>query len=340
MFKLCELLRKDPKKGCLFGVEVEIEGKNLGVPNQAVWKSIHDGSLRGVFPHGCAEHVFAKPLPYDASVKAIDHLIATMDKPETEVNFSFRTSVHVHTNVMDLERDQILSIIYTYLLLEEPLINFCGEGRKANRFCLRLRDAEGFLDFLVQAFRTNEWWRSEGNAYRYASINIESLKKYGTLEFRGMRGTLERDVLVNWLRILDAVRTYGLKNNNPKDIHKKFMEIGPRAFMVEVLGEELAGILVYPGIDMDMAMSLSLSLDLPFAFKSQKELGEVAQGKKAKYKARLEVPGGMIDMEGVQAAAAPDPIVRAWAMGEAHARARILVDWERNRNELVEDEEE
>jgi hypothetical protein len=249
-----------------YGLEIEVEGTNKEVIDPR-WVMHHDGSLRG----RSAEYVFKAPLLKFKVKPALVFLAKELE--DQPVDFSFRTSVHVHMNVQQLTLPQYLNVLYTYLLLEEPFINYCGRERKGNRFCLRLQDAEGFLYYLQHLFRVDGFANLgaiDEDAVRYAAVNIYASRKYGSLEFRSMRGTLDVDVLTTWVEALDRLRTYAMKMEDPMAIHKQFMKDSPLAFMQSVLGD-VSPAFEYPRAVRDMQRSFSLSLDLPYAYERSVE---------------------------------------------------------------------
>lgn len=269
MKKLFELLRLNKTEGD-FGIEIECEGKNLHPVMDNVWNTVADGSLRGPFPTESCEWVLARPLVKDAAIKAL-HSLAEANK-EATLNFSFRTSVHVHVNVQQLTFPEYMAMIYTYLLVEEPMMRFCGEQRIGNRFCLRIQDAEGFLDHLEDmAMRgPGAIARIQEDAVRYASINIAATRKYGSLEFRGMRGTLDVNVLSTWIEAINRIREFALKMGSPTAVHDLFVKSRVEDFAKEVFGD-LANTFFYPQVIDDVRRSFSLTLNIPYAYSEYAE---------------------------------------------------------------------
>ena len=260
-----------PKKGDI-GIEVEVEGENLSIVDQGYWRTEADGSLRGRYPGQSAEYVLAEPVLVSKVKPALKQLIKA--QAAAKLNFSFRTSVHVHVNVQELSHIQLINIIYTYLLLEEPLINFCGRERKGNRFCLRLQDAEGFMEyfkFLIQN-RLKDFHMLNENSMRYSAINLAALRKYGSLEFRAMRGNLELKTLTDWVSALVQIKNYACQDKaTPATIYQTFCEKGCEGFLRDVLGV-YADAYIYPGFEKDMQRSFSLSIDAPFLYREYKHL--------------------------------------------------------------------
>jgi len=266
MTQLYQVLNKAAPVAGDFGIEVEVEGRNLVVINNEVWKTERDGSLRGE----AQEYILTKPLPRNKIRKALDLLSHRLRN--AELNFSSRTSVHVHMNMTDCSYNQILNTVYTYLLLEEPLVTYCGKARRGNRFCLRLQDAEGIMDILTFLFKgkIEDILRIPHDNIRYASINLESLQKYGSLEFRAMKGTLDPETLDTWVEAIHRIKEFSKNVESPIDIYNLYLQKTSKQFIDTVLGD-ISDKFYYPRINNDMSRSFSLSIDLPYTFKSRKK---------------------------------------------------------------------
>lgn len=304
MTKLHELLQQKPTNGS-FGIEIETEGKNLTnlVPPQ--WKIENDGSLRGRFPDEAAEYVLRKPLELQKAIDAVTQLRKIQDEVQAKLNFSFRTSVHVHVNVQQLTFNQYLNMIYTYLLLEEPLVRYCGKERVGNRFCLRLQDAEGLMDYLFMLFRQGHGALKHihGDAVRYASINVAATSKYGSLEFRSLKGNMDIDYITTWLQALDNLRSFAQEHANPQIIHDLFVNSTPEQFAEIVLGD-VSPAFTYPEMEMDMRSSFSLTLELPYNFTDNSAMDEaiLKDRKERLERQKIEIEMMMRQQEDAQAA--------------------------------------
>lgn len=263
MKKLFEIFRLPRAEGDV-GIEIEVEGARFPEQVPPQWRSDVDGSLRGE----SREFILAKPIPFKQVKKALTDLEECLKAAKTKLTFSFRTSVHVHINVQDLNMIQYQNFLYTYLLLEEPLMTYCGRERKGNRFCLRLQDAEGMLESFLPIFRDHEVGLKNvpNNQVRYSAVNIEATKKYGSLEFRGMRGNLDVETLDTWVSALHQLRDYAVKMESPVDIYDAYSKLDPTDFIREVLGDKLAAKFYYPKMVKDIQRSFSLSIDLPFVW--------------------------------------------------------------------------
>ena len=287
MTSIVELLKIKQSDGDV-GIEIEAEGAGLKEIYTPCWRTEHDGSLRGTYPETCAEFILKKPIPIDAVRGAMAEFHSAL--PKAKFQFSFRTSCHVHVNIQQLEYNELLAFMYTYLLIEEPLMQFCGQTRIGNRFCLRLADAEGMMDMLYQLF-SNPGERLRGSVprdlYRYAAMNVDAIFKYGSLEFRGMRGTADTDTIVTWTQALVNLRDFSQKLNNPTEVFELFAYLGPEKFFEKAIGKDAAKF-QYPMLVADLQRSFSLTLDLPFAYKASEEREYVPPAKVKKAKAIVD----------------------------------------------------
>lgn len=261
MEKIYEILNKKEVRGEI-GLEVEAEGKYLPTGNLPSWNIENDGSLRGVFPDTRAEYVFRKPLPINEVKEALKELFNEGVRIGTKWEFSYRCSTHVHLNILDLTVDELNALVYTYLLLEEPLVRYCGRERIHNRFALRTQDAEQTLEyihFLLSEGPAALALRNE-NQIRYAGLNLAALQKYGSLEFRSMRGTSDQGVLNNWIEAIYCLKKF-CKEKTLQQVKQMFIELDSEAFAKEVLGD-LYNVFKYVKLPYDMRFSFSLSLPI------------------------------------------------------------------------------
>lgn len=261
MQKLSELFGFDRIHKGDFGIEIEVEGKNLPAEISKYWNVVNDGSLRGE----SYEYVCERPLTLKEVVPALTLLKKEFEN--SELDFSFRTSVHVHVNVQNMTRIQLMNMVYTYFLLEEPLMTYCGRSRKGNRFCLRLQDAEGIMDTLLPIFsnKHNAIHDIVEERIRYSAINLAALRKFGSLEFRAMEGNIDVKRLSVWVEALHSLRKFAMMMPSPEAIRQHYQNVGSKSFLSDVL-QDISPSFIYPNIDRDMSQSFSLSLDLPYAY--------------------------------------------------------------------------
>lgn len=248
-----------PVSGTVFGVEIEAEGRNIPRPDfsphqedysdeeseykcqeefmpgliPSGWMPEKEDSLRG---EGC-EYVFEGPMGLEDSIEALNRLREMFIKADSHLNRdSTRTSTHVHVNVSDFLAGNLGTFLTTYLLMEEMLFELLPPIRQRNLFCLRTRHAPATLLFWRKLFGGNPSAMDNTNL-RYSALSVQSLFKYGTLEFRGGQGPSMDDdywmFIKNMLRFFANIRETSISNPNPVAYLEEVASRGPYAFYAE-----------------------------------------------------------------------------------------------------------
>lgn len=226
------------------GIEWENESINpLMLPDIVTgWQFHNEGSLRY---HGC-EFVLNPPRKLEESKAYVKQLFDSIaDNVWTD---SIRTSVHVHFDVTKYKIKDIICFGAVYWILEDVLSDFAGEHRKSNLFCLRAKDTEYLLTDLASSVSQKKPFslHTTENNYRYASINLAAMKKFGSFEFRMMRGTSNQEDIFLWLDCLESIRQFALRFETPKDLRKYFLEdVSAGSFPSIVLGDNFKKIEKY-----------------------------------------------------------------------------------------------
>ncbi|MHA2086324.1 MAG: amidoligase family protein, partial [Candidatus Thorarchaeota archaeon] len=98
---------------------------------------------------------------------------------------------------------QLWTFVTCWFVLEELVTDMMsGEGRSGNHFCLRAVDAEALLDSISKYLSTGDRTYISGDEIRYSALNLCSLRKFGSLEFRAMRTTTKVYKIKRWINIL------------------------------------------------------------------------------------------------------------------------------------------
>ena len=253
--RVIQCLRLFPKAG-MFGVEIEAEGAGLDIPENKVWRQEADGSLRA--KPECCEYVFKEPLSYEDSITAVGWLNAQHKKNGTVLNWSFRCSTHVHLNVQEMELSALLRLVYLYYIFENLLVKWSGEEREGNRFCLRLKDSSE-IPFVVENIFRNSLRGVNENQVRYSALNLGSLIKYGSVEFRSLSGTTDRERLSKWLNGITNLRDYAVQAKSLQELFEK-AKGNLNAFGKEVFGEFFSE-LRYMNWEFDALYNMSLCIN-------------------------------------------------------------------------------
>lgn len=230
------------------GIEVEIEKINaiseFAPLLQPTWNIVADGSLRNM-----GYEFVSIPIRGDNIYKALRGLRVLFEKYTPKYEFSERTSIHVHVNARRLTLEQLFCLLLTYIVVERSLFRFVeasGFIRDRNIFCAPIQDSKWYLNLheLISLWEDKKYekflhvllhsWR------KYTSLNIIPLQKLGTLEFRHMGGTMDLDLLMNWINILLSLRRYA-ENSSAERIMSHIENLNTNSnyagFMEEVFGQ-------------------------------------------------------------------------------------------------------
>lgn len=225
------------------GIEIEVEGQNLPAIVGDSWRVDRDGSLRGE----SYEYV-STPIKYKDLDDTLDQLKKAYRSARSTVHESIRAGVHVHRNVQEFTPVQLFNLSISYFALEDLLMKWAGENREGNHFCLRAKDGEFVLFQLQRVADTRSLKHLNTDTIRYCSLNLFSLFKYGTVEFRGMRGTSDLGAIKLWTEMVYSLTENSKKFLDPLDIIMSMSGNGEDAFLKTLLPEHHS-LLSFPGYE-------------------------------------------------------------------------------------------
>jgi len=245
-FNIGVALSRKSTKGEI-GIEIEVEGNKfpkppgyegthhaVSLPDTKYWSYVHDGSLRG---QDNAEYVLTKPVMFSEMEGAIGELFGRLQKFGSVIEDSNRTSVHVHLNCQSFHFNRLTSLMALYFTFEEVLTEWCGEHRVGNLFCLRAKDAPAIVTQIKRFIRSDG--RSDLRDHlHYAGLNANALFKFGSLEFRSLRGVSDPSIILDWVGILERLYHLSAEFQDPRDICAMFSGEGPLAFFDSILGDK------------------------------------------------------------------------------------------------------
>lgn len=233
------------------GIEIEMEG-NRGFPvPPSDWVTHADGSLRGY----SVEYVSNGPVPFQNLSTHLANLKKTLEASKIKIHHSFRAGVHCHINVRDFNIEQIASFACLYYIFEHALVKYCGDSREGNHFCLRIEDAEAPIFFLLRALRNEDFDIFSTDNLRYASLNLSSINRHGSLEFRAMETLPTLEKILPWATILYKFKEYA-RESSRKEYAKDISLLGPEGFLERIIGKELVDEISYPNFSSDALICL------------------------------------------------------------------------------------
>ena len=175
----------------LIGIEVEVErvaDKICSDECPAGWTITEDGSLRNNGLEFVSKPFMSKYV-HSMVLRLAEYLPSSCE-------FSSRTSVHVHFNVLDMTVDELKTAMALYVVFERSLFDFVGKDRDQNIYCQPVYN----LYNAHKAFRINvpKWGK-------YSAMNLNSIQEKGTVEFRHMYGNCDADLLTTWVDLITRV---------------------------------------------------------------------------------------------------------------------------------------
>lgn len=231
--KSCKEYTPEFPEGFHVGIEVEVE--NYRVRHQQadaskLWSTHQDGSLR----NNGVEFV---SLPVDGVniLKAVNALWDNMP----DYSFSQRTSVHVHVNIRKLSYEQLAGLLAIYCVVEPLLFDFVGRGRQRNIFCIPVTET-GYPDKWLMDIS-----KGKGSVFgqweKYSAVNLSRFAELGTIEFRQMHGTRDKEKILTWLEILSCLYQYAVAHPFEEVINKltaanHYSEVTDEIFSPKVKG--------------------------------------------------------------------------------------------------------
>ncbi len=228
------------------GLELEIEGVSL--PSQGAlerisgkrsgtrWETKTDGSLRGE----ALEYVLSGPCFIDEVEPLITGLYDKFKDTGTRLALTNRCSTHVHVNMTGKKVNEITSAIALWSAFEEPLTLWAGEERVNNHFCLTGKDSNQGTIHAWRGFLRTGGTRFRDNL-KYSALNILTLQRFGSLEYRVMNASEDPSRLIDWTKFVFTLTRYaGEQFNNPRSLLYAMSERGGREMFRDIC--ERAGV--------------------------------------------------------------------------------------------------
>lgn len=202
----------------LVGIEVEAEnftGLDNSFDVTKCWRVSEDGSLRN-----SGVEFISLPMPARVVKSALELLFSSIPE-DHPLDFSKRTSIHIHMNVLDDTYEELLNLIMLYVVFEDALFRFAGGFRKKSIFCVPLKETT----LLSPSILSDISLITEGVRWlKYSACNLLPVSYLGTVEFRHLRGTDDIDTIVTWVELLCRLKL-AAKEHSFKDLQKDIFNL-------------------------------------------------------------------------------------------------------------------
>lgn len=159
------------------------------------WKIVPDGSVHNGFE--VVSPVLRGEAGLETASAAINALKAAGAKADRTCGF------HVHFDADGLGVEELRTIVNRYGTFECEIDAFMPRSRRgsANTYCNTVTGLINNSRF-QNARNVSELVSAQGG--RYYKVNMQSLHRHGTIEFRQHNGIVDADRALNWIRMLDA----------------------------------------------------------------------------------------------------------------------------------------
>lgn len=182
---------------CIVGAELEIE--SVKATNHHWFENNNvqitsDGSLRN---HG--KEFLLPPATVTRSIELFNGVHHRDNLALGPDPFTFRTSIHVHVNMMYSKTYQVRNFMLLYSILEPLVFGYVAKERMNNIHCVPLTYTNlpswyhAPLDILVA-----KW-------HKYTALNLLPLRELGTVELRHLEGTNNPEIYTGWLLFIEKL---------------------------------------------------------------------------------------------------------------------------------------
>lgn len=212
----------------LVGVEIEIEqvGRSEDTAKAAgnFWGVVEDGSLR---PRHVSWELVSRPAAMTNALAEIRALFQKLRLADN-VHFGDRTSIHVHTNILNFTQDQLANVALIYPVFEDVLFQFVNQYKKreeqgycrdTNLYCIPWNSCRLNKQMVekvmnnINLFSNARRFGGGGSGWqKYTALNFVPVGEKGTIEWRHMHGTSDMDKLTIWFNIIGAIMEYCQKH--------------------------------------------------------------------------------------------------------------------------------
>lgn len=275
-----------PLPSCKIGIEIEMEAPpdTRALVRRGLWQAKEDGSLRTV---NGLEGVELITLP----VYGEDILMSLSQLEEelgnTTPSFGHRTSVHVHMDVADMNREDLIKLLLLYTSLERILFNYCGHNRHNNLYCLPFYKADHIKTLLYHVFNAlGDEDSDEGDSalvisswQKYTALNLLRILDLGTIEFRHHYGTIDSTRILEWVKIIQNMKRYAMTSIRSIDEFPDIVSgFSIEQYLADIFGREIADVLYYNEAHEDLIKGVRIAQDV-LIYKQLDETQKLLQNK-------------------------------------------------------------
>jgi len=191
-----------------FGVEMELNfPPNVNYRSAITWQEQTDRSIQCNRGQRCQTAEFVSGiLSGENGVKSVSDFIKTCKRVNANVNNSTGFHVHISINMRKFSLEDLKRLCHNYIKYEKSINLFMDPSRLNNSYCMSNRDNLAVdnceaKDAIYNCDTIDELVALVSPT-RYHKLNLHALYKYGTIEFRQHKATLNLNDAEGWIRFL------------------------------------------------------------------------------------------------------------------------------------------
>lgn len=220
-------------RGCLFGIELEIEAGALYSPEERYLEESDEYiTIDPIVPKGWAreqedsidgvELISNQPYDYQTSVDNIIRVFDDIKRQGYEPIRTPRGSTHIHVNVADLTWQQMKSFVMACIWAEGALIELAGKGRKGNLFAQSYETTPIGWSSIIQWCRQNKIKQTVDT--HYMATSFYPMSYLGSVEFRMGPSSRTAEEALQWLYYINEVAVAGRETTVTDKTEPPFLE--------------------------------------------------------------------------------------------------------------------
>ena len=184
----------------LQGSGIQIESEHYNHTTRSHWKIVYDGTVScGSFGGELVSPVLQGGAGLEELRKVLEALNSFTEVNIGE-NINYECGVHVHLSYDGMNVSHVKNIYRRYAHYEDTIDTWFPKSRRANsnRWCKTIQDNRvlqriaNYSDSLVRMSRLV--------GTRYVKLNLQSLSRHGTIEFRQHAGSTDFEKISNWAK--------------------------------------------------------------------------------------------------------------------------------------------
>jgi hypothetical protein len=214
------------------GIRCNSESYNHNTRPQ--WKVVTDGSLSGGYNGAC--EVVSPILHGEDGLRQIQVVMDALSAAGATVDRS--CGMHVHVGASDVQGRELANILAFYAKFESGIDLLVAPSRRANNADYAGSLVDGVdVNKAIRSFKGAKSSRQSilyAHSERGSKVNVNSLFRHGTVEFRQHQGTLNPQKAAIWIQLVLAIVEHSVRRTGSPPVVK--VERTPEQTLSKALG--------------------------------------------------------------------------------------------------------